>query len=176
MAPSYPPPPSPYLQCDVHYAKHIKPFITGEKSSSRANRKGVNGRAIAVKALARQREAHGPLVDRLLESVHSAMLEGAGMGFNTMTLTAYRPPETIGKPGLPLWKAPESWPVSNVSYCWDPTLAVFFTPVHGFGALVAASEFMVTAFAEKSYRAVAKQDATGFSYEVSGILDDANEH
>lgn len=154
-------------RCEVHYEKYIKPFVVGDKSA-RAG-KGPNGRLVYAKATAEQKKLYGALATKLIESVHASLMEGAGAGHICTTLTSYRPPELAGRPGLPLWKNPDNWAIAHVTYCWDPSLACFFAPVGGMGALVAASEYLVTSFAEKGFLAAVKPDASGYSYEVSGM-------
>lgn len=156
----------------MHYQKYIKLFIQGEKST-RGKGRGPNGRAVHSKAMTEQKKLHGAVAEKVLEGVHASLMEGAAHGHNTTIVTAYKPPEMAAIPGLPAWRAPDNWAVSNVTYCWDSSLLCFFSPVEGgVGALMAASEYLVSCFAEKGFKAVAKQDASGFSYEISGTADD----
>jgi hypothetical protein len=60
-----------------------------------------SGGAVFKKWLERQSEMNGELAGKLANVVANALNEGATLGYNSITLTAYRPPETIGVVGLP---------------------------------------------------------------------------
>lgn len=155
-------------RCELHFAKHIKPYLTGDRAGAGRARKGPNGKAVRARALARQKEMRGPAAERLVDGVAAALAAGAELGHAAVTVTAYRPPEAAGLPPGVGVRAPDNWAASNVCYVWDPALAGFFAPAEGYAALSAAAEFLVAAFAERSFKAVPKLDASGISYDVSG--------
>lgn len=73
---------------------------------------------------------NGELAGKLASIVANTLNEGASLGYNSLTLTAYRPPETIGVVGLPAVKTPE-WGITGHTYIWDPQYAGFFSAARG---------------------------------------------
>jgi hypothetical protein len=99
-------------------------------------------------------------------------MDGAAGGFNRLTLTAYRPPETIGVPGLPLYQAPD-WATTATLHCWDPAASAVFVPVAGYPALYAARDFFVERLNEFGFKATPSFDAaSGMSYDITGAAGD----
>ena len=154
-------------RCDMHYKKYIQPLLSGEKGSgAAAKRKGPNGMLCHAKFLSRQKEANGALVEKLCENVHNALLEGAQYGMMQLTLTSYRPPETIGVTGLPPFRFPD-WASSDALFCWDPSFVGFFQPAHGFPALQGARHFLEHRLTEYGFKAHSTIDPEqGVTYEI----------
>lgn len=160
-------------RCDVHYSKHIQPQqAAGEKGlGAAARRKGPNGKAVHARFLAKQKEMHGALVERLAENVHAALLEGAAMGLNRLTLTSFRPPETIGVSGLPPFRPPV-WPQADTLYCWDPAFLNLFQPALGFPALHAARDFFIARMEELGFKVDSDFDENGMAYHFCSTSGD----
>lgn len=160
-------------RCDVHFKKYIQPQISGEKATgSIAKRKGPNGMAVHSKFFAKQKELHGSLIDKLCDVIHNALMDGAVNGYNRVTVTAYRPPHTIGTPNLPLIKTPE-WANDSTLYIWDPTYAAVFQPVTGYPMLYATRDYFVERMEEYGFKITPSFDvSTGMNYDVSGTSGD----
>jgi hypothetical protein len=213
---------------DIHFKKHIQPLLAGEKGmGSAAKRKGPNGMAVHAKYMAKQKELHGAIVEKICSTVHEvrgegegeggggreagdetrrtagrrrrassafererapttshlvssphrpahsqALMEGAAAGHGRLTLTCYRPPETIGVPGLPLVRNPD-WTSSSTLFCWDPALAAAFQPVSGYPMLYSTRDYLITRLEEYGFKATAAFDTTsGMTYDISGTSGD----
>ena len=160
-------------RCDIHYTKHIQPQLAGERGlGAAAKRKGPNGKLVHSKYVQAQRELNGAGVERVAEAVHAALLEGAAHGLNRLLLTAYRPPETIGVSGLPLFRSPD-WPGANTLFCWDQALIGFFQPASGMPALDAARDYLVARLEELGFKTAPNFDpGHGYSYDISSTSGD----
>ncbi len=170
-----PPPPPPFFvaQADIHFKKYIQPLLSGEKGlGSAAKRKGPNGMAVHAKFAAKQKEMNGAMAEKVCEAVHNALIEGAAAGYNRITLTSYRPPETIGVATLPLWKQPE-WSTLATLYCWDPAFVGFFQPASGYPMLYAVRDFLVEKLESYGFKVTPSFDAaSGISYDIMATTGD----
>ncbi len=99
------------------------------------------------------------------------LLAGCEGGYNSITLTGYRPPETIGMPGLPLFQAPD-WVSSTTAYVWDPAYSVFFTPGRGQGMLLATRDFFVGVLEDKGFKTATRFESGCMFYDISGSAPD----
>jgi len=160
-------------RCDVHFKKYIQPQLAGEKATgSSAKRKGPNGMAVHAKFFAKQKELHGSMIDKVCEIAHNALMEGAANGYNRITLTAYRPPHTIGNATLPLVKNPD-WTNDSTVYIWDPTYASLFQPVTGYPMLYSTRDYFVERMEEFGFKITPSFDiSTGMNYDISGTSGD----
>ena len=99
------------------------------------------------------------------------MLEGAAMGLNRLTLTSFRPPETIGVSGLPPFRPPV-WPQADTLYCWDPAFLNLFQPALGFPALHAARDFFIARMEELGFKVDSDFDENGMAYHFCSTSGD----
>ena len=102
-------------------------------------------------------------------SVANALNLGASLGYNVVSLSAFRPPETIGVSGLPPIRLPV-WGESEAMYCWLPELAGFFSPLRGAPIMYATRDFLVHVLKSRGFGVTtAYSEEEGIVYTVTAL-------